>query len=144
MFDFGWSELLIIAVVAIIVIGPKDLPRVLRGLGRAMGAVKRTASEFRAQFEDAIRESELEELRQDFENVRSIDPMAGVQRAIEETLEAPDTSAAVPAAKPKPRRKAASPARKTKSKPKKTAATGRAKRPTSGRVRRAQSARKGR
>ena len=118
MFDFGWSELLIIAVVMIIVIGPKDLPRVLRGLGRAMGAVRRTAADFRAQFEDAVRESELDELRRDFQDVGSIDPMASVQGAIEDALEparapaapvesAPlkKTSAKKPAAKKTPARK---------------------------------------
>ena len=75
MFDLGWSELLIIAVVMIIVIGPKDLPSVLRGLGRSMGALRRTANDFRLQFEEAIRESELDELRHEFSDVNTIDPM---------------------------------------------------------------------
>jgi sec-independent protein translocase protein TatB len=87
MFDIGWSELLIIAVVAIIVIGPKDLPRVLRNLGRAMGAVRRTASEFKAQFEDAVRDSELEELQREFADVAAMNPAGAIENAIGASLE---------------------------------------------------------
>ncbi len=67
MFDIGWSELLVIAIVAIVVVGPKELPRVLRTFGNYAGKLKRTASEFRRQFDEAMAESELEDLRQSFE-----------------------------------------------------------------------------
>lgn len=65
MFDIGWSELLIIAVVALIVVGPKDLPVLLRTIGRYVGIVRRQAAEFRAQFDEALRESELDQIRKD-------------------------------------------------------------------------------
>ncbi len=61
MFDIGWSELLVIAIVAIVVVGPKELPRVLRTFGNYAGKLKRTAAEFRRQFDEAMLESELEE-----------------------------------------------------------------------------------
>ncbi len=58
MFDISWSEMLILAVVALIFVGPKDLPVFLRVLGRYTGMVKRQAAEFRAQFDAAMREAE--------------------------------------------------------------------------------------
>ena len=67
MFDIGWSELLVIALVAIVVVGPKELPRVLRSFGNYAGKLKRTAAEFRRQFDEAMLESELEDMRKSFE-----------------------------------------------------------------------------
>jgi sec-independent protein translocase protein TatB len=72
MFDIGWSELLVVAVVAIVVIGPRDLPQAMRTLGRALGAVRRMASDFRGQFDDAMREAELDELRREIAGLRDI------------------------------------------------------------------------
>src|SRR5215831_18809325 len=69
MFDITSSKLLILGVVALIVIGPKDLPALLRTLGKYMGMIRRQANEFRAQFEEAMRESELAELKQQVESV---------------------------------------------------------------------------
>jgi sec-independent protein translocase protein TatB len=69
MFDITSSKLLILGVVALLVIGPKDLPALLRTLGKYMGMIRRHANEFRAQFEEAMRESELAELKQQVENV---------------------------------------------------------------------------
>jgi len=71
MFEVGWSEILVVGVVALIVVGPKELPTLLRTIGRYMGVVKRQAAEFRAQFDEAMRESELEQLRKDVENIKS-------------------------------------------------------------------------
>jgi sec-independent protein translocase protein TatB len=70
MFDIGWSELLVIAVVAIVVVGPKDLPRLMRTFGHYMGKVRRMASDFQRQFEDAVRDSELDEVRKAVHEVR--------------------------------------------------------------------------
>ena len=60
MFDITSSKLLILGIVALLVIGPKDLPALLRTIGKYMGIIKRQAAEFRAQFDEAMRESELE------------------------------------------------------------------------------------
>lgn len=65
MLDIGWSELLVVAVVAIIVVGPKDLPAMLRSIGRIVGQMKRMANEFTSQFDDAMREAELDQIRTD-------------------------------------------------------------------------------
>ena len=60
MFDFTSSKLLILGIVALLVIGPKDLPALLRTIGKYVGIIKRQAAEFRAQFDEAMRESELQ------------------------------------------------------------------------------------
>ncbi len=65
MFDIGWSELLIIGIVTLLFVGPKDLPVFLRTLGRYLGVIKKQANEFRAQFDEALRETELDQLRKD-------------------------------------------------------------------------------
>jgi sec-independent protein translocase protein TatB len=70
MLDIGWSELLLIAVVAIVVIGPKDLPDALRTLGRMMTKVRRMAGEFQGQFNQALREANLEDVKKDFDEIR--------------------------------------------------------------------------
>ena len=74
MFDIGWSELLVIAVVAIVVVGPKDLPRLMRTFGHYAGKLRRAAADFQRQFEDAMRETELEEVKKAIESVRSTRP----------------------------------------------------------------------
>ena len=60
MFDITSSKLLILGIVALLVIGPKDLPALLRTIGKYMGIIKRHAADFRAQFDEAMRESELD------------------------------------------------------------------------------------
>ena len=72
MFDIGWSELLVIAVVAIVVIVPKDLPKALRTFGRWAGKMKRMAREFQSQFSEALREAELEDVKTIHKEVTSI------------------------------------------------------------------------
>jgi sec-independent protein translocase protein TatB len=72
MFDIGWSELALIAVVALIAIGPKELPSVLRTVGQWMGKARRMASEFQGQFQEAMREAEMADLKQSFDEVREV------------------------------------------------------------------------
>ncbi|MCB1549733.1 MAG: twin-arginine translocase subunit TatB [Hyphomicrobiaceae bacterium] len=69
MFDIGWSELLVIAVVAIVVVGPKDLPVLMRTVGKYIAYLKRQASEFRSQFDEAMRESEIDQVRKEMEDI---------------------------------------------------------------------------
>src|SRR3978361_2209356 len=72
MFPEGRAlELLIAAIVALIVVGPKDLPVLLRKLGQFMAKVRAMASEFRASFDEMARQSELDELRREVEAMRS-------------------------------------------------------------------------
>ena len=69
MFDVGAGELLVIGIVALVVIGPKELPGLLRTAGNAMGKVRRMASEFRGQFDDAMREAEIDQAKKAFTDV---------------------------------------------------------------------------
>lgn len=63
MFDIGWSELLVLGAIALIVVGPKDLPMMLRRLGQFVGQAKRMAREFQRTMEDAADQADLKELR---------------------------------------------------------------------------------
>ena len=69
MFDIAWSELMLIGAVALVVIGPKDLPKAMRTVGQVVGKVRRMAGEFQSQFNDAMREAELHELKKQVEDV---------------------------------------------------------------------------
>src|SRR5881397_3434925 len=70
MFDIGWSELVVIAVVALIAIGPKELPGVLRMVGQWVGKARKMASEFQGQFQEAMREAEMADLKKSFDEVK--------------------------------------------------------------------------
>jgi len=72
MFDIGWSELVVIAVVALIAIGPKELPGVLRTVGQWMGKVRRMAAEFQGQFNEAMREAEMADLKKSFDEIKGV------------------------------------------------------------------------
>lgn len=87
MLDIGWTELFVIAVVAIIVVGPKDLPRMLRSLGQYAGKLRRTAGEFREQFDEAIRDSEFDELKSSVESVSNMNPMGEIRDAVTDSLD---------------------------------------------------------
>jgi sec-independent protein translocase protein TatB len=84
MFDIGWSELLVIGVVAIVVVGPKELPRLMRTFGHYTGKLRAMASDFQRQFEDAVRDSEIDEVRkamQDF-HAQASDATAAVDKPL--------------------------------------------------------------
>ncbi len=102
MFDVSWSELLLIAVVALVFIGPKELPGVLRAIGQWTGKIRRMASEFQDQFREAIREAEVADLKKDIDEAASslntgLDPLAGVKESAEWKHSEP-TASSVPAA----------------------------------------------
>ncbi|MGI9476223.1 MAG: Sec-independent protein translocase protein TatB [Hyphomicrobiaceae bacterium] len=71
MLDIGWWELMVVGMVALIVVGPKELPTLLRTIGRYVGMAKRQADEFRSQFDEALRESEFNELRNEMNEIKS-------------------------------------------------------------------------
>ncbi len=70
MFDIGGGELIVIAVVALIAIGPKELPGVLRMVGQWMGKARKMAAEFQGQFQEAMREAEMADLKKSFDDVK--------------------------------------------------------------------------
>jgi sec-independent protein translocase protein TatB len=63
LFDIGWTEMLVVACVAVIVVGPKDLPKMLRTVGKTVSGLRRMAGDFQKQFDDAIREADLDDVR---------------------------------------------------------------------------------
>ncbi len=100
MFDIGWSEILVIAAVAILVVGPKDLPRMLRTFGKTMGQVRRTANDFKRQFDDALREAErevgLEETKKQI--TAAAKPLTDVKKDLDATMR--EASKPIPAPPP--------------------------------------------
>ncbi|MEG9861378.1 MAG: Sec-independent protein translocase protein TatB [Parvularculales bacterium] len=82
MFDIGWLELLTLAVLAILVVGPKDLPRLMRGVGRFVARAKAMARQFQAEFDDMARATDLEGLSQDVKGFAP-PPLIGEERRME-------------------------------------------------------------
>jgi sec-independent protein translocase protein TatB len=89
MLDFSWSHILIVLIVALVVVGPKDLPRLMRVIGQWMGKARRMAGAFRKSFDDMARQSELDELRKEIGNLRAERPLAGLERDMHQKV-APD------------------------------------------------------
>ncbi len=83
MFDIGWSEMAIILLVALIVIGPKDLPRVARTAGRWIGKARAMARDFQRSLEDMAREAELDEIKKGIEKVGSTDLKSSIAKTID-------------------------------------------------------------
>jgi sec-independent protein translocase protein TatB len=103
MFDIGWSELLVIGVVALIAIGPKELPGVLRMVGQWLGKARRMASEFQGQFQEAMREAEVADLKKQFDdvsqaasNIASGNVLTSTVRDVEDALKLDTSSVATP------------------------------------------------
>ncbi|MBK9082960.1 MAG: twin-arginine translocase subunit TatB [Rhizobiales bacterium] len=108
MFDIDASKLLIIGVFALIFLGPKELPRVMRQVGNAVGKLRRMASDFQGQFMDAMREAELDDIRKEVTKISdsakvdlpSLDPSAEIRKAIETGGQPADPNATPPGAAP--------------------------------------------
>ncbi|SFH75145.1 Sec-independent protein translocase protein TatB [Bradyrhizobium sp. cf659] len=90
MFDIGWSELVLIGVVALIAIGPKELPGVLRMVGQWMGKARKMAAEFQGQFQEAMREAEMADLKKSFDEVKEaatgFNPLSSLQKDVSDAL----------------------------------------------------------
>ena len=82
MLEVGWSELLVIAIILIVVVGPKDLPPMMRTFGRMMGRVRTMANEFRGQFDEAMREAELDDVRKDLGEINKYNPASTIRDAM--------------------------------------------------------------
>ncbi|MBW0369654.1 Sec-independent protein translocase protein TatB [Ensifer adhaerens] len=82
MLDIGWTELVVIAIVLIVVVGPKDLPPMLRAFGRMTSKMRGMASEFRQQFDEALREADLDEVRKTISDAQSLNPANALRDAI--------------------------------------------------------------
>ena len=84
--QFGFLELILIAIVALIVVGPKDLPMLMRSAGRFVAKAKALAGEFTAAFDQMARESEMEELRKEIDTLKNDNVIAKTKRELEEEL----------------------------------------------------------
>lgn len=114
MFDISWSEFLLIGIVALVVIGPKELPAVMRTLGQWTRKVRSMAGEFQNQFQEAMREAEMADLKKSVDDmardVADIDPLKGLREDVQSvgsemqrSLSAPsEQTAAVPDAGAEP------------------------------------------
>ena len=108
MFDIAWSHLAVIALVALLVIGPKDLPRVLRTLGIWVGKARAIAREFQGSLDQMIREAELDEVKRQVEAATNVNIERELEKSIdpggemERSLSAPALTAATPGPAPLP------------------------------------------
>jgi sec-independent protein translocase protein TatB len=102
MLDMSWGEVMVIGAVALIVIGPKDLPRTLRTIGQMTSKVRRMAAEFQSQFNEAMREAELDDVKKQIQgmnesvsslNKTSFNPIQTIRDEVKGAIEAPVANA---------------------------------------------------
>src|SRR4051812_1057552 len=74
MFDIGWTEMLVIAIVMVVVVGPKDLPRMLRTFGKTTAKLRAMAGDFQRQFNEALKEAELDDVKKSVDELRGLNP----------------------------------------------------------------------
>jgi sec-independent protein translocase protein TatB len=82
MFDIGWTEMLVIAIVMIVVVGPKDLPKMLRTFGRTTAKMRGMAADFQKQFNDALKEAELDDVKKSVDSLKSLNPAAEIRKQL--------------------------------------------------------------
>ena len=82
MLDIGWTELLVIAVVLIVVVGPKDLPPMLRAFGKMTTRLRAMAGDFRSQFDAALREADLDDVRKTIGDAQKLNPVNSLREAM--------------------------------------------------------------
>ena len=82
MFDIGWSEMLVIAIVMIVVVGPKDLPRMLRTFGKTTAKLRAMAADFQKQFNEALKEAELDDVKKSVDELRSLNPANEIRKQL--------------------------------------------------------------
>lgn len=98
MFDIGWSELLLVAVLAIIFVGPKDLPKMMRTAGQYVAKARAMAREFQNSFDELAREAELDELRREVSALKdqATSPLRSLKDEITKTPPKKDAAAEPP------------------------------------------------
>lgn len=82
MLDIGWTELLVVAIVLIVVVGPKELPNVLRTFGKTMTSLRRMATDFRSQVDHALKEADMEDVSSALNDVRKLNPANSIRDAM--------------------------------------------------------------
>lgn len=94
MLDFSWSHILILLIVALVVVGPKDLPKMMRMIGRWTGKARAMANQLRKSFDEMARQSELDELRAEIQALRHQRPLAEAEQTLHQSILPPDAPAA--------------------------------------------------
>ena len=87
--DLSWSHMLLVLVVALVVVGPRDLPKVMHTMGKWAGKARAMADQFRKSFDEMARQSELDELRKELDELRNARPFAETEKAMTEALQPP-------------------------------------------------------
>ncbi len=82
MLDVGWTEMLVIAIVMIVVVGPKDLPNMLRTMGRMTAKLRGMAGDFQRQFNEALKEAELDDVKKSVDALRDLNPMSQIRKQL--------------------------------------------------------------
>lgn len=82
MFDIGWTEMLVIAIVMIVVVGPKDLPKMLRTFGKTTAKLRAMAGDFQKQFNEALKEAELDDVKKSVDTLRSLNPANEIRKQL--------------------------------------------------------------
>jgi len=90
MIDLSWSHILIVLVVALVVVGPKDLPRLMRMIGQWIGKARAMADQFKKSFDEMARQSELDELRAEIEALRNERPLGSLEQSLNSPAVQPD------------------------------------------------------
>lgn len=90
MFDIGWSEMLVIAIVMIVVVGPKDLPKMLRTFGIMTSRLRGMAGDFRKQFDEALKEAELDDVKNLVDDAKKLNPANELRKALNPMQKAAD------------------------------------------------------
>src|ERR1700678_2138007 len=85
-FDLSWSHILLLLIITLVVVGPKDLPKMMRMAGQWMGRARAMANQLRKSFDEMARQSELEELRAEINALRQIRPLSGVEQSLHQSI----------------------------------------------------------
>ncbi len=103
MFEIGWTEMLVIAVVMIVVVGPKDLPKMLRTFGRTTAKLRAMAGDFQRQFNDALKEAELDDVKKSVDSLKGLNPANEIKKQLNPFEKAAaDVRSGLDTLKPKP------------------------------------------
>lgn len=103
MFEIGWTEMLVIAVVMIVVVGPKDLPKMLRTFGKTTAKLRSMAGDFQKQFNEALKEAELDDVKKSVDALKSLNPATEIKKQLNPFEKAAaDVRSGLDTLKPKP------------------------------------------
>lgn len=100
--QIGMAELLLLMILAVVVVGPRDLPKLMRTVGQGMAKVRRLADEFRVGFDQMAREAEIDDMRKEIEALKSANPAREVGDALNDVRDAAEMEPLQPPAKPAP------------------------------------------